>query len=83
MRSIRARLSRRRGQFTLELPAPATPDMRIRIIGLTGQTMLEKAAETGAARQLLDAGNLPAGLYFVQVWSEGRIVGTARVVKQN
>jgi PKD repeat protein len=68
--------------FTLELPAPATPDMHIRIIGLTGQTMLEKAAETGVARQLLDAGNLPAGLYFVQVWSEGRIVGVERFVKK-
>lgn len=82
-RSVRLYPNPTPGQFTLELPAPATPDMRIRIIGLTGQTMLEKAAETGAARQLLDAGNLPSGLYFVQVWSEGRIVGTARVVKQN
>ncbi|MBX2929591.1 MAG: T9SS type A sorting domain-containing protein [Saprospiraceae bacterium] len=70
------------GQFTLELPEPAAPGMNIRIIGLTGQTLLEKAAETGAARQLLDAGSLPAGLYFVQVWSEGRIVGVEKLVKQ-
>jgi hypothetical protein len=56
--------------------------MNIRIIGLTGQTLLQQRAEAGAARQLLDAGNLPAGLYFVQVWSEGRIVGVERFVKQ-
>lgn len=70
------------GQFTLELPQPATPSMRIHIIGLTGQTLLEKEVEPGAARQLLDVGNLPAGLYFLQVWSEGKIAGVAKLVKQ-
>lgn len=81
-RSIRLYPNPTPGVFTLELPTPATPGMNIRIIGLTGQILLEKRAEAGAARQLLDAGNLPAGLYFVQVWSEGRIVGVEKLVKQ-
>lgn len=70
------------GTFTLELPEPATPGMRIRMVNLTGQTVLEKPAEAGAAKQLLNAGYLPAGMYFVQVWQEGRVVGMEKVVKQ-
>ncbi len=70
------------GHFTLELPEPATPGMVIRITCLTGQTLLQQRAEAGATRQLLDAGNLPAGLYFVQVWNQGRILGVEKFVKQ-
>jgi len=70
------------GTFTLELPQPATPGMRFRIIGLTGQVLLEKTAEAGSARQTLEAGMLPAGLYFIQVLEEGKVVGIERFVKQ-
>jgi len=70
------------GTFTLELLQPATPGMRFRIIGLTGQVLLEKTAEAGSARQTLEAGMLPAGLYFIQVLEEGKVVGIERFVKQ-
>lgn len=70
------------GAFTLELPQAATPGMTFRIIGLTGQVLLEKAAEAGSARQALETGALPAGLYFVQVVEDGRVVGIERFVKQ-
>lgn len=70
------------GAFTLELSQAATPGMTFRIIGLTGQVLLEKAAEVGSARQALEAGVLPAGLYFVQVIEEDRVVGVERFVKQ-
>ncbi|MFM9950518.1 MAG: choice-of-anchor L domain-containing protein, partial [Saprospiraceae bacterium] len=70
------------GAFTLDLPQAATPGMRFRIIGLTGQVLLEKVAEAGSARQTVEAGALPAGLYFVQVVEDGRVVGVERFVKQ-
>jgi|GEM_PF-3022355 len=70
------------GAFTLELSQAATPDMTFRIIGLTGRVLLEKRAEAGSARQALEAGVLPSGLYFVQVIEDGRVVGGERVVKQ-
>ncbi|NUO02440.1 MAG: T9SS type A sorting domain-containing protein, partial [Saprospiraceae bacterium] len=70
------------GAFTLELSQAATPGMTFRIIGLTGQVVLEKIAEAGSARQTLEAGALPAGLYFVQAVEDGRIVGVERFVKQ-
>lgn len=70
------------GQFTLELPEPATPGMHIRIIGLTGQLMMERPIKPGTLRQELDAGNLPLGLYFLQVWSQESIMGTEKFVKQ-
>jgi len=70
------------GAFTLDLPQAATPGMTFRIIGLTGQVLLEKIAEAGSARQTLEAGTLPAGLYFVQVVEDGRVVGIERFVKQ-
>ncbi|MFM9950523.1 MAG: S8 family peptidase [Saprospiraceae bacterium] len=70
------------GAFTLELPQAAKPGMTFRIIGLTGQVLLEKVAAVGSARQALEAGVLPAGLYFVQVVEDGRVVGIERFVKQ-
>lgn len=70
------------GAFTLELSQAATPGMAFRIIGLTGQLLLEKTAEAGSVRQTLEAGALPAGLYFVQVVEDGRVVGIKRFVKQ-
>lgn len=69
------------GSFTLTLPTLTIPGMSIRIVSLTGQTLLEKEAETGTDRQLLDAGNLPAGMYFVQLWNAGRLVGMEKLVK--
>lgn len=69
-------------KFTLELPEPATPGTSLRIIGLTGQLMMERPIKPGTLRQELDAGDLPSGLYFLQVWSKERIMGTEKFVKQ-
>jgi hypothetical protein len=70
------------GSFTLELPQPATPGMSIRITGLTGQVLLHQAAEAGRQVHTIDLSAHSSGMYFVQVWSEGRIVRVARFVKQ-
>lgn len=68
--------------FTLELPEPATPGTSFRISGITGQRLLQQRAEAGSRLQVFDLSGLPAGMYFVQVWQEGRIAGVGRVVKQ-
>lgn len=70
------------GALTLELLHPATSGMRARIISLTGQVLLEKQAFAGSMLQYLDVSRLPAGLYFVQVVVEGRVVGAEKMVKQ-
>jgi len=70
------------GQFTLELPEPATPGTSFRIAGITGQTLLQQRAEAGSRLQVFDLSALPAGMYFVQVWQEGSVVGVGRVVRQ-
>lgn len=71
-----------RGAFTLELPQAASSGMTIRIVGLTGQVLLEQEAEAGLIRQTIEAGSLPPGLYFVQVMNRGTMVGAEKWVKQ-
>lgn len=68
--------------FTLELPEPATPGTSFRIAGLTGQTLLQQRAEAGSKLHVFDLSALPAGMYFVQVWKEGSVVGVGKVVRQ-
>ncbi|MEO6039634.1 MAG: hypothetical protein ABIQ93_14570 [Saprospiraceae bacterium] len=49
---------------------------------LTGRLVLEQAAEPGLEHQVLDAGNLPPGLYFLEVLSEGRLLAIEKFVKE-
>ncbi|MBL7794706.1 MAG: VCBS repeat-containing protein [Saprospiraceae bacterium] len=70
------------GHFSVGLPEPATPGTVFRVIGLTGQVLLEKRAEAGSAKYNLQVGDLPAGLYLLQVVAEGRVMGVGRFVKK-
>jgi len=70
------------GAFTLELPAPAAQGTTIRVADPTGRLTLEATAEVGSERQQVQAGALPAGMYFLQVLQSGRVVGVSRFVKQ-
>ena len=70
------------GTFRVELPAPARPGTAFRIVGLTGQQLREQATQAGATMQTVQAGDLPAGLYFLQVVAEGRVVAVEKFVKQ-
>jgi hypothetical protein len=70
------------GHFSVGLPEPATPGTVFRVIGLTGQVLLEKRAEAGSAKYNLQVGDLPAGLYLLQVVAEGRMMGVGRFVKK-
>ncbi len=70
------------GAFSIELPEPATPDLRFRVVDLTGRITHEQAAQSGHAQQTIQSSHLPAGLYFLQVVSEGRILTTEKFVKE-
>lgn len=70
------------GRFTVELPAPANLGMHFRITDLTGRVLQERHTETGSARQFVQAGSLPNGLYFLQVVSEGKVLAVGKFVKQ-
>ncbi len=69
------------GTFTLKLPVPAVPGTRFRVFAPAGQLLWENTAEPGNALQTIQAGGLPAGLYFLQIISEGRIIATERFVR--
>lgn len=70
------------GTFTVELPEVATSGMYFRIIGLTGQILREQLTQTGQTLQTVDAGDLPAGLYFLQAVSKNQVIAIEKFVKQ-
>jgi hypothetical protein len=70
------------GTFSVELSEPAPAGLRFRIVGITGQVMQEQVTQTGSKLQPIQTGDLPGGLYFLQVVSEGRIFATEKFVKQ-
>ena len=71
------------GLFTVELPQPATPGMSFRVTDLAGRLVLQKQIEAGNERQTVQAGDLPDGLYFLQVVQDGRLLAVERFVKQH
>ena len=70
------------GTFSVELPEAATPNMAFRVIGVTGQMVKEQSAQAGGSLQTVQVGDLPAGLYFLQVVSEGKVLAVEKFVKQ-
>ena len=70
------------GIFTVQLPEAATLGMSFRIVGLTGQLLRTQSTQTGSAIQTVQAGDLPAGLYFLQVVEDGSVLAVEKFVKQ-
>jgi hypothetical protein len=70
------------GNFTVELSTPAKQGMALRVIGLTGEAILNSIATPGTVMQHIEASYLPQGMYFMQVVSEGRILAVNKFVKQ-
>lgn len=70
------------GTFSVALPQSATPGMMFRITDLTSRLVQEQKTEPGSVQQTVQAGELPAGLYFLQVVSEGKVLAVEKFVKQ-
>jgi hypothetical protein len=68
--------------FTIELAQEPAPGTVIRIIKSSGQVISERQAQAGECIQTFDSGSMPAGLYFVQVMTEGRLIGVEKLIKQ-
>lgn len=70
------------GTFTVELPEAATTGLLLRITDISGRVLLEKTTEPGIQRQSLEAGMLPASMYFFQVVSGGTVLVVEKFIKQ-
>jgi hypothetical protein len=70
------------GQFTLNWQGAPWPDGRVEIAGPLGQTLRSFSVPEGAEQMEIQIADLPTGMYFVKVLSEGRVVKVMRVVKR-
>ena len=70
------------GAFSVELSEAADAGMQFRILGLTGRVLLEQSVQTGSKLQTVQTGDLPGGLYFLQVVTDGKVIAVERFVKQ-
>ncbi len=70
------------GAFTAELPAPASSGMFLQITDPAGRIVKVQQIITDSVQQTVQVDQLPAGLYFLQLVSEGKILATQKFVKQ-
>ncbi len=68
--------------FTVTLPQPARPGMRLRITDLAGRMLQELETAPGTEQQTVQAGALPNGLYFLQVLENDKVIAMEKFVKQ-
>ncbi|MEZ4891582.1 MAG: T9SS type A sorting domain-containing protein [Saprospiraceae bacterium] len=66
----------------MDLPEVAKQGMNIRVVNLAGQIVMERNAVSGNSRQTLVIGDLPGGLYFLQIVLDGRVMSVEKFVKQ-
>jgi|GEM_PF-2063342 len=70
------------GNFSVDLLQAATEEMDFGITDVSGRLLLKKQIEAGSQIQSVNAETLPAGMYFLQVLSNGRVVAIEKFVKQ-
>lgn len=70
------------GAFTVTLPQPARPGIRLRIIDLAGRMLQELETAPGTEPQTVQTGALPDGLYFLQVLENDKVIAVEKFVKQ-
>ncbi|MDO8366252.1 MAG: YCF48-related protein [Saprospiraceae bacterium] len=70
------------GTFSVELPEPAKNGTKFQVTDLAGRLLQEQNTEPGRTQQTIRAGELPSGLYFLQVISEGRVIAIDKFMKQ-
>lgn len=70
------------GDLSIELSFPASSKMKMRVMSIEGQILLEKDAESGVSLQSIKTDELPQGMYFLQILSKGQIIAVNKFVKQ-
>ncbi len=70
------------GAFTLHWPEQAGRKFRLRVMNLTGRVVYERAAPVSLAEaHTVLPGALPAGMYLLVLYEDGRRVGARRLVR--
>ncbi|MCU0362017.1 MAG: T9SS type A sorting domain-containing protein, partial [Bacteroidales bacterium] len=70
------------GAFTLELAQAPEKGAIIRIIKPSGQIVQEKKTQAGECIHNFDTVSMPAGLYFVQIFTNGYLKGVEKIIVQ-
>ena len=70
------------GTFTVALPDLPSAGMTLRIMDIAGRLLQEQQADRGSRQQTVQAKDLPDGLYFLQVVTDGKVLGVEKFVKQ-
>ncbi|MCB0557519.1 MAG: T9SS type A sorting domain-containing protein [Lewinellaceae bacterium] len=67
----------------VELPGGLQPGARLHISSIAGQSLTEQNVRALSGTERVDISRLPAGLYFLQLFSrEGQILGNNKFVKE-
>ncbi|MBL0008622.1 MAG: T9SS type A sorting domain-containing protein [Saprospiraceae bacterium] len=69
------------GEFMIELSEAAKQGLSIQIMSLTGHVLFERKVEIGTSLQHIHATDLPQGMYFLQVVSNGSLKSINKFVK--
>lgn len=70
------------GDLTIELPVSAGNDMVLKAMSITGQVMIEKRADAGTLKQILETKGLGQGMYFLEIVSKTHVLSACKFVKQ-
>lgn len=70
------------GVFVAEISEPAPANTQYRIVSLTGQVWQTGIIPEGARQQNVEAGDLPNGLYFLQLLVNGQVLTVGKLIKQ-
>lgn len=70
------------GAFVAEMSQPAPANTQYRIVSLTGQVLQTRPVQEGTQQQNVEAGDLPDGLYFLQLLVQGRVLTVEKLIKQ-
>ncbi len=70
------------GTIQVEMHQPTSPETTFRIVDVAGRPVLEERPESGVQWLKIQAGILPAGLYFLQVCESGHVRATAKFIKR-
>lgn len=70
------------GVFTVSFSEALSPGMGFQITGISGQVLQQQPVQAGSLKQTVQASDLPPGLYFLQLVSEGKMLAMEKFVKQ-
>jgi len=71
------------GSFWLKFQQPTLENIQIEVRDALGREVLSEAIETGAAQKEMNIANQPAGIYFVLMKSNGQVIWSKFISKNN